>query len=438
MSMLLDALQWAGESLDKPGAALRGLLAGRPDQLANLIPFSDTFGITDPSQRVSGRGLLEQYGMLSPKSEGEGFGLGDIAGMGVEMALDPTNLVGAGALKKLIGVRRAALASNANRDMLLAKGAMPEEVAKLTKAVDNFGSPVATYHGTPHVFDQYDLSKMNPESLYGPGVYTTVAPDIASEYVDKGAKDIIDHAKLLEASDVVHKKAEAARRSLEKGLGQYAMIAPAGKEHLQARLDRLAHLDYIFEDVGRVAKDPGYRQEILQSYPELSKIFDATITPAPRNVRKQFLDIRNPFDIEKTFTSDEASRMGKLLTGDPSVDFRAGYEGVQGQQIYDSLVRAVEDIGEEGTQLLPDLADRVTNLYPKAGANELLKQLGFDAITHTGGGRMGGGNLMHQVYMALDPRQIYQPLVVGGPQHVPSTSPLLAAMLGQNVLARAY
>ena len=165
MGALLDALGWAGESLDKPGAAMRGLLAGRPGELANLIPFSDTLGFTDPSQRTSGRGLLEQYSLLSPKQEGEAFGLGDLAGIGVEMLLDPTNLVGAGAIKKLIGVQRGVRAANANREMLLAKGAMPEEIAKLTKVIDEAGNPVATYHGTPHAYDKPDWSKMEPEGL---------------------------------------------------------------------------------------------------------------------------------------------------------------------------------------------------------------------------------------------------------------------------------
>lgn len=99
----LDALGWVGESLDKPGAAVRGLLAGRPDQLANLIPFSDTIGITDPSQRTSGRSLLESLGALSSKEDGSGFDLGDLAGIGADIATNPLTYLGpAGAIK---GVR---------------------------------------------------------------------------------------------------------------------------------------------------------------------------------------------------------------------------------------------------------------------------------------------------------------------------------------------
>lgn len=96
----LSALGYVGETLDKPGAAVRGLLAGRPDQLLNLIPFSDMMGLTDPSQRVSGRDLLEQYGLLSANTPG--LDVGDAAGFGAEVLLDPLTYLsfGASALTK--------------------------------------------------------------------------------------------------------------------------------------------------------------------------------------------------------------------------------------------------------------------------------------------------------------------------------------------------
>lgn len=83
----LSALGYVGSTLDKPGAAVRGLLAGDVGQLANLIPFSDTLGITNEADRVSGRDLLEQYGMLGANTPGLDWG--DAAGFGAEVLLDP-------------------------------------------------------------------------------------------------------------------------------------------------------------------------------------------------------------------------------------------------------------------------------------------------------------------------------------------------------------
>ena len=91
----LGTLQYVAETLDKPGAAVRGLLAGRPGQLANLIPFSDTLGITNARDRTSGRDLLEQYGVIEQNKYGfnplsdPGDALGDAAGLAAEIALDP-------------------------------------------------------------------------------------------------------------------------------------------------------------------------------------------------------------------------------------------------------------------------------------------------------------------------------------------------------------
>jgi len=87
-----SGLQYLGETLDKPGRAFRGLLAGKPKELANLIPFSDAMGLTDPAESVSGRDLLEQHAGLAKNKPGFADlpdALGDVAGFGVEVATDP-------------------------------------------------------------------------------------------------------------------------------------------------------------------------------------------------------------------------------------------------------------------------------------------------------------------------------------------------------------
>lgn len=95
----MSALAWLGGTLDKPNRAIRGLLGGRPEELANLIPFSDTLGITDsegllggtPLQvsdrenALSGRDLLRQTGLIGEEDNWGNFA----AGLGVEMLTDP-------------------------------------------------------------------------------------------------------------------------------------------------------------------------------------------------------------------------------------------------------------------------------------------------------------------------------------------------------------
>lgn len=109
LNMGTGGLQYVGETLDKPGRAVRGLLGGKPGELANLIPFSDTMGLTDPSQSVSGRDLLEQAGLVGANQVGS-LDVGDVAGFGAEVLLDPTTYLtfGASAVGKAGKVAKAA------------------------------------------------------------------------------------------------------------------------------------------------------------------------------------------------------------------------------------------------------------------------------------------------------------------------------------------
>lgn len=138
----MSGLQYVGESLDKPGQALRGLLAGKPAELLNLIPFSDALGltsseglfgrhgmnVTDDEDNVTGRDLLEQWGALDQNEEGLDWG--DASGLGAEIILDPYTYMTGGmtALTKLGKAFKAAglipdIAVQAKRAGLATKGA---------------------------------------------------------------------------------------------------------------------------------------------------------------------------------------------------------------------------------------------------------------------------------------------------------------------------
>src|SRR4051794_40946856 len=63
-------LQEGGAILDKPGRAVRGALGGKPNEMLAALPFSDTLGITDPRNRVSGRDLTNQWGITRRSDKG--------------------------------------------------------------------------------------------------------------------------------------------------------------------------------------------------------------------------------------------------------------------------------------------------------------------------------------------------------------------------------
>lgn len=92
-SVPLTALQWVGNLLDKSfgGRAIRGVLGGHPEELASILPMSDTLGLTDIKNRVSGEDLLKNAGVDT------GTDWGNTAlGIGAEIGLDPATYLSLG------------------------------------------------------------------------------------------------------------------------------------------------------------------------------------------------------------------------------------------------------------------------------------------------------------------------------------------------------
>ena len=97
--MLSEALNYLGSALDKPGRAVRGLLSGNLREGLAAVPFSDSMGLTDEHQRVSGRDLTDKWGVTRKGDKGWGsWG----AGLGTEIALDPLNFIPAHSVFKAL------------------------------------------------------------------------------------------------------------------------------------------------------------------------------------------------------------------------------------------------------------------------------------------------------------------------------------------------
>lgn len=101
MESSLGGLSYLGKVLDKTfGArAVRGALDGNFGELASVLPFSDTLGITDPRNVVHGRQLTDSFGLTTPGDDGIENTAAEI---GTEIALDPGTFFGA-AVPKLVG-----------------------------------------------------------------------------------------------------------------------------------------------------------------------------------------------------------------------------------------------------------------------------------------------------------------------------------------------
>ena len=91
------------------------------------------------------------------------------------------------------------------------------------------------------------------------------------------------------------------------------------------------------------------------------------------NVRPSFVRIKKPFDIDASYSPVEADRIAQIRTDKP----------LSGQQIFDRLRSTFSD------------EDAVT---------DILRQAGYDGITHIGG-KVSGGK-PHRVWIAFDPSQV--------------------------------
>lgn len=149
---VLGGASYIGGVLDKTfgGRAIRGLFGGKPEELLSLIPGSDTLGITDPENAVSGRELV------SGSRENQPGIMDDLAGFAAEVALDPATYLtlGGSALSKAGKfMKKAGVIDDA------AKVATAAKVASTGDKAATVGKRVARMTVTPE-----DLLKANPQA----------------------------------------------------------------------------------------------------------------------------------------------------------------------------------------------------------------------------------------------------------------------------------
>lgn len=168
----LGGVGYVGSALEKAfgGRAIRGALGGKPRELLSVLPFSDTLGITDYNDRVSGKQLLG----FRPDDDSWAATL---AGIGTEVALDPGTyltfgsgaLTGAGAAAKAAGVLPKTIAGRATTTLSQAlAGAAPEALEAATRTLARSGTTLAE-QGASHLGGVVGvgLPFMNPAFVLG-------------------------------------------------------------------------------------------------------------------------------------------------------------------------------------------------------------------------------------------------------------------------------
>jgi len=167
----MSALRNVGETLDKPGAAVRGILSGlgmgtKPGEwgggLLNLIPFSDTLGITNPEKRIQPEDLT---GLKSNESDDWLTKAGKFAAnTGVGVVTDPLFWTTAGIMPAMSkGANALRAAGGLPKGFNLAKfaGTAGPRQAGMLKTVGEVGEAAAKEYG-----------RSWPDILKGMGTYS--------------------------------------------------------------------------------------------------------------------------------------------------------------------------------------------------------------------------------------------------------------------------
>lgn len=326
--------------------------------------------------------------------------------LAVDTATDPLNAVGAGAVaskgRQIRGIRAANKASEAMR----AAGAMPEEIARLTKIVDESGKPRRMLHGTPHAFDEIDPAKWDDDALYGPGHYATADTEIASSYANARGTHKFERRRGI-TDDQIAGIVKNPRYNYDLYNPFWDANSPA--DMLARRVEERLN--------GAPSKTGAFPASFGD---DLRSLFE--IHGPPRNVRMQYIDSRKPFDMDRSMLPREVDSVLNAAGDGEAVMLRR----MNREQF--------PELGGMAGQELWDYVDALHGGSASATQNAL-KRAGYDSILHTGGQVTGGKP--HQVAIALDPSQVYLPYIAPAIKNEPSLSPLLTSIFGYNAAKQA-
>jgi len=221
LQTILNLLGKFGNVMDLPGSSVRDLITGNN-------PFDQWMTPTEDVNRVSGRDVLSKFGLMRPNHEtgmsgwlsDPGEGVRDIGGALLEGLLDPTNLLPANWVGKVLKSRKAIAAANAaiggkygyvNPKVAARPAAevVSEVASSPMKLLGYTPEPELAYHGGhkwTNVSDTHPYGKPVINSgkvgegaqFYGPGVYFAQDPNVTRRYRRLAMEKLKDSPEILD------------------------------------------------------------------------------------------------------------------------------------------------------------------------------------------------------------------------------------------------
>lgn len=259
-----------------------------------------------------------------------------------------------------------------------------------------YGKPIDLYHGTGYAgFREFDPELFDDGALFGPGIYLTDDPDVASGYAGSQNRALNPtHETLVRATELLK---ESDRYKALKDTSYVDMMLSNITDPsvpLQDRVNSFMSLPTLtLADVG--------------AYPFNSSEYwvaaGGQITGP--GVYKLHASIQNPFYMDSPMSLKEARRIYGLIPGVTPQDVKSLREG------YPNGFRSGEEFWNTVRDRLSWTPDR--SRRPAAKVREAqrtiidaLKAAGYDGITHMGGGRVSRTSQRHEVFIVWDKAQV--------------------------------